>query len=272
MSLRRIGLVARHVFKESVRDRVLYAIGAFAVVLVAASILIAQISAGQDVKIIKDLGLATIELAGIVMSVFVGIGLVAREIDRRSIFALLSKPLPRWEFVVGKYAGLVLTIFVNVVAMTAALYLMLGYLHWSASPAVRLSWDAPAMDVRLLIAVALIFAELALLTAVALLFSAFSSSALLSLVFTLGLFVAGTFSEDLRHFGDIMDVSPIVGHLVGAIGWIVPAFSAFDVKAQVVHALPIGPAFVADTLVYAVVYIAAVLLAAVFLFSRREFR
>jgi ABC-type transport system involved in multi-copper enzyme maturation permease subunit len=272
MSARRIGLVARHVFKESVRDRVLYAIGAFALLLVAASILIAQISAGQDVKIIKDLGLATIELAGIVMSVFVGIGLVSREIDRRSIFAVLSKPLPRWEFVVGKYAGLVLTIVVNVAAMTAALYLMLAYLHWSATPAVRASWDAPAMDARLLIAVMLIVGELALLTAVALLFSTFSSSALLSLVFTLGVFVAGMFSEDLRHFGDIMDVSPVVGRVVATIGWILPSFSAFDVKAQVVHALPVSAAFVAYTLAYAVLYVAAVLVAAVFLFSRREFR
>src|SRR5690606_20224805 len=97
-TLRRIGLVAWHVFKEGVRDRVLYAIGAFALLLVASAILIAQITAGQDVKIIKDLGLAVIELAGVLMAIVIGVGLVAREIDRRSIFSLLTKPLPRWEF------------------------------------------------------------------------------------------------------------------------------------------------------------------------------
>src|SRR5215216_5751916 len=129
---RRIGLVAWHVFKEGVRDRVLYGIAGFALLLVGASLLIGQITAGEDVKMIKDLGLATIELAGILMTVFAGVGLVAREIDRRSIFALLAKPLPRWEFVVGKYFGLVLTIAVNVAAMTAALYLMLAYLDWRA--------------------------------------------------------------------------------------------------------------------------------------------
>src|SRR5205085_10360863 len=116
----RIRLVAWHVFKESVRDRVLYAIAAFAVLLVMASLLIGQITAGQDLKIIKDLGLATIELAGVLMAVFIGIGLVSREIDRRSIYSLLAKPLARWEFIVGKFLGLTLTIAVNVGLMTAA--------------------------------------------------------------------------------------------------------------------------------------------------------
>lgn len=272
MSARRIALVARHVFKESVRDRVLYAIAAFAIVLVGASVLIGQITAGQDVKIIKDLGLAAIELAGIAMSVFVGIGLVSREIERRSIFALLAKPLPRSEFIVGKYLGLVLTIVVNIAAMTAALYLTLAYLHWRTLPDQRLAWDAPAVDPRLLVAVALIAAEMALLTAVALFFSTFSSSALLSLMFTLGLFVAGFFSDDLRHFGDIVDVSPFVATLVGALGWVLPAFSAFDVKAQVVHGVPVSAGFVLWTLGYGAAYIAGLLAASIALFSRREFQ
>jgi len=271
MSARRIALVAMHVFKESVRDRVLYAIAAFAVLLVAASILIGQITAGQDIKIIKDLGLATIELAGIVMSIFVGIGLVSREIERRSIFALLAKPLPRPEFIAGKYCGLVLTIAVNIAAMTVALYIMLAFLDWRVLPAQRLGWDAPAIDPRLLVAVLLIAAETALLTAVALFFSTFSSSALLSLLFTLGVFVAGLFSGDLRHFGDIVEVSPSVAVLVSLLGWGLPAFSAFDVKAQVVHGVPVPPAFVVWTLGYAVAYIAGLLVASIALFSRREF-
>jgi len=271
MSVRRIGLVAWHVFKESVRDRALYAIGAFALLLVGASIAIGQITAGEDVKIIKDLGLATIELAGILMTIFIGVGLVAREIERRSIFALLAKPVPRWEFIVGKYFGLVLTILVNVGAMTAALYLMLGYLDWSALPIERKAWDAAATDPRLLVAVVLIAAELALLTAVSLFFSTFSSSTLLSIVFTVGLFVTGLFSADLRGFGDIVD-APAMAPLVQAIGWIVPAFSAFDVKSDVVHGHPVAAGFVLTTLAYAAVYIATLVAGSVAVFSRREFK
>ena len=126
----RVRLVAWHVFKESVRDRVLFAIAGFALILVAASVLIGQITAGQDVKIIKDIGLATLELAGVLMAVFIGVGLVAREIERRSVYALLAKPVHRWEFVVGKFAGLVGTITVNLLLMTLALFALLAWLEW----------------------------------------------------------------------------------------------------------------------------------------------
>lgn len=270
--MRRIGLVAWHVFKESVRDRVLYAIGAFAILLVIVSLIVGQLSAGEDVKIIKDLGLAVIEAAGGLMAVFIGVGLISREIDRRSIFSLLSKPLPRWEFVTGKYLGLVLTVLVNVAAMTAALYLVLAYLDWQALPVERRAWDAPASDPRLLIAVLMIGAELALLTAVALFFSTFSSSALLSVAFTAGVFLTGCFSADLRGFGDIVDASPMVAAAVSAIGWVMPAFSAFDVKAQVVHGMALPSGFVFFTMSYAALYVMALLAASVTVFSRREFK
>lgn len=272
MTLRRIGLVAWHVFKESVRDRVLYGIAAFACLLVASSLLIGQITAGEDVKIIKDLGLSTIEAAGVLMTVFIGVGLVSREIDRRSIISLLAKPLPRDEFIVGKYCGLVLTIVVNVAAMAAALYLMMGVLTWEALPAERAAWDAPPLDPRLLIAIGMIVMELALLTAVALFFSAFSSSALLSIVLTVGLFVAGQLSNDLRHFGDIVEVTPAVAAAVAAFGWILPSFSAFDVKIQVVHGLPVTGSYIAYTAAYAAAYVVGLLVASALLFSRREFK
>jgi ABC-type transport system involved in multi-copper enzyme maturation permease subunit len=272
MNVGRIGLVAWHVFKESVRDRILYGIGVFALLLVAAAILIAQITAGQDVKIIKDLGLAVIELAGVLMTIVIGVGLVAREIERRSIFALLTKPLPRHEFIIGKYLGLVLTVMVNVAGMAAALYLMLAYARTQIPLANQLVLDAPVVDPRLMLVVVMIGAELSLLTAVALFFSTFSSSGLLSIVFTVGVFVTGLFSADLRQFGDIVDVSPAVASVVQAVGWIVPAFSAFDIKAQVVHGLPLPAWFVEGTLLYAALYIGAILVAAVVLFSRREFK
>ena len=272
MTARRIGLVAWHVFKESVRDRILYGIGAFAIVLVVVSLIVGQLSAGEDVKIIKDLGLAVIELAGALMTVFIGVGLISREIDRRSIFSLLAKPLPRWEFVTGKYLGLVLTVLVNVAAMTLALYLVLTYMDWHALPVERRAWDAPAADPRLLLAVVMISAELALLTAVALFFSTFSSSALLSVAFTVGVFLTGCFSADLRGFGDMVDTSPAVAGLVNGIGWLVPAFSAFDVKSQVVHGLALPSGFVTFTLSYAALYAGALLMASVLVFSRREFK
>ena len=116
-SVRTIATVAVNVFRESVRDKVLYNLVAFAVLLMAASYLIGQLTAGQDIKIIKDLGLAAIATFGLMIAVFIGIGLVWKEVERRSIYALLSKPLSRAEFIVGKYCGLGLTLVVNVTVM-----------------------------------------------------------------------------------------------------------------------------------------------------------
>jgi ABC-type transport system involved in multi-copper enzyme maturation permease subunit len=271
MSTRRIGLVAWHVLKQNIRDRVLYSIGAFAVLLVGASIVIGQMTAGQDLKIIKDLGLAAIELAGVLMSVFIGVSLVSHEIERRSIFNVLSKPISRWEFLAGKYTGLVLTLICNVAALTVALYLMLFWIGASATETVRLSWDAPAADPRLLIAILLITAELALLTAIALFFSTFSSSALLSAVLTAGLFIAGLESGALRQFSQLVDASAM-GRVVSAAGWMVPAFSLFDVKTEVVHGIPIAAARIWLPLAYAAVYATVAMTGAVLIFSRREFR
>jgi ABC-type transport system involved in multi-copper enzyme maturation permease subunit len=269
---RRIGLVAWHVFKESVRDRVLYGIAAFAVLIVAASLLIGQTTAGADVKIIKDFGLAIIELAGVLMAIFVGVGLVSREIDRRSIFALLAKPLARWEFIAGKYLGLVATIAVNVAGMTAALFLMLVWMDWTELEQARKALEAPIVDPALLWAALLIFAELALLTAVALFFSTFSSSGLVSVVLTLGAYIAGHLSRDLRGFGDIVDVSAALAAVVGAIGYIVPAFSEFDLKNEVVHGVPIAAGQITWPLLYAIVYAGTAIGASMLVFSRREFK
>ena len=120
------------VFRESVRDRVPYNLVLFAVLLIASSFLLGQLTAGQDVKIIKDLGLAATAVFGLFIAIFIGIGLVSKEVERRSIYALLAKPISRPQFILGKYAGLVLTLAVNVAVMTVALYAVLAYMTWTA--------------------------------------------------------------------------------------------------------------------------------------------
>src|SRR5213082_1182582 len=102
--MRTIGYIAVNVFKESVRDKVLYNLVIFAVLLMAVSFLLGQLTAGQDIKIIKDLGLAAMSIFGLFIAVFIGIGLVSKEVERRSIYSLLAKPISRAEFITGKYA------------------------------------------------------------------------------------------------------------------------------------------------------------------------
>ena len=196
--------VALAVFRESVRDRVFYNLVLFAVLLIGASILIGQLTAGQDVKIIKDLGLAATSLFGLFIAIFVGINLVSKEVDRRSVYPLFAKPVRRSEFIAGKYAGLLLTLLANVLVMTVALYAVLFFLARGVPAEIQRAWDAPALDPALLKAIALIYVNLAVVTAVALFFSSYSSP-MLSAVFTLGVYVVGQFNADLKNFDRIVD-------------------------------------------------------------------
>jgi len=109
----RVGTVALNTFREAVRDRVLYNLVFFALVMMAAAILVGQISIGIEQIVIVSLGLSAISIIGLLISVFIGVGLVSKEIDKRTLYALLAKPLRRWEFILGKFAGLALTLTVN---------------------------------------------------------------------------------------------------------------------------------------------------------------
>src|SRR5213592_3598121 len=241
--------IAVNVFRESVRDKVLYNLVLFAILLIGASYVLGQLTAGQDVKIIKDLGLAATSMFGLFIAVFIGIGLVSKEVERRSIYALLAKPIHRYQLVLGKYCGLVLTLAVNVAIMAAALYLVLAYMSWGVSSDVVRSWDAPALDPALLEAIGLILVELMVITAIALFFSTFSTP-ILSAAFTFGLFVVGHFSTDLRNFQQVVD-SPAAATLARGLYWVLPNLAQFDVKAQVVHAQPVPLDYVLLTCAYA---------------------
>ena len=268
--MRAVRYIALNVFRESVRDRVLYNLVFFAVLLIGSSYLLAQLTAGQDVKIIKDLGLAAMSLFGLFIAVFIGIGLVSKEVERRSIYSLLAKPISRPQFIAGKYAGLVLTLAVNVAVMAIALYAVLGYLTWIESAEYKASWDAPGTDPALLTAMFLIFVELMLVTAIALFFSTFSSP-ILSAALTFGLYIAGNVNADLKNFEQVVDSRAAVW-LARGLYYLLPDLSAFDVKTQVVHGFPVEAGYVAATTAYGAAYIAALLLAATYIFSKRDFK
>ena len=262
--------IAINVFRESVRDKVLYNLVVFAILLIGASYLIGQLTAGQDVKIIKDLGLAATSMFGLFIAVFIGIGLVSKEVERRSIYALLAKPIHRYQLVLGKYSGLILTLAVNVSVMATALYLVLTFMSWGVAPEARRLWDAPALDPALLKAIGLILVELMLVTAIALFFSTFSTP-ILSAAFTFGLFVVGHFSGDLRNFQDVVD-SPAAARLARGLYWVLPNLAQFDVKDSVVHGVPVPLGYIAMTVGYGALYIAMLLVVSVFIFSRRDFK
>jgi len=253
-------VVAVNTFREAVRDRVLYNLVFFALVMMGAAILVGQISIGIERLVIVNLGLSAISLFGLVMAVFIGVGLVSKEMEKRTLYSLLSKPVRRWEFLAGKYAGLVLTLAVNTSFMTVGLAAALYYV---GRPFLR-------SDASILVAVYFILLELALVTALALFFSCFSSP-MLSTLFTLGIYITGVFAGNIRDFGDLAH-----NHAIKAatkiLYYLVPNFHDFNAIAAAAYGEAIPFSLVWRNTLYAAMYVTLVLLAASAIFSRRNLK
>jgi ABC-type transport system involved in multi-copper enzyme maturation permease subunit len=252
--------IARNTFREAVRDRVLYNLVIFVLLLTAAAIFIGELSGGQERKIIVDLGLSAMLLFGAFIAIFVGVGLVYKEIERRTIYAVFSKPVERGEFLVGKYLGLSLTLLVNVLVMGMGVSLALLYVNRGWDPLISSIWPA----------VLLIYTELMLLTAIALLFSSFSSPALSALL-TFLIFVIGHFSADLKNLAVSLG-STSARWLFTGLYYLLPNLSNYSFITPAAHGRSPSAGFVLASVLYALVYITVVLAAATLVFSRRNFK
>ena len=259
-SLGRISAIARNAFREALRDRVLYNLVLFVLLLTAAAIFIGELSGGQERKIIVDLGLSAMLLFGVFIAIFVGVGLVYKEIERRTIYAIFSKPVGRGEFLLGKYLGLCLTLLVNVLVMGVGVSLALLYVSRGWDSLIPTIWPA----------VLLIYLELMLLTAVALLFSSFSSPALSALL-TFLVFVIGHFSADLKALAASMGSAGARWFFTG-LYYLLPNLSNYSFITPAAHGRTPDAGFVFVTALYALVYIAVILATATLIFSRRNFK
>jgi ABC-type transport system involved in multi-copper enzyme maturation permease subunit len=253
----KIAAIALNTFREAVRDRILYSILAFALLLIGASAILASLSIGQEGRIVKDLGLASSSLFGTFIAIFLGIGLVFKEIERRTLYAIIAKPVHRFQFLLGKYIGLVLTLLVTVGVMA----LLVVGMAW----AVDGHWTP-----GLLLAAALDFLALMIVTAVAILFSTFSTPTL-SAMFTLAVFVMGRLSGDLKLFAEQF-AGPGLRLIVHWLYLILPDLSGFQIGSQIVNDLPLAPSKVALTALYGVAYILMLLLLAIGIFQRRDLK
>jgi len=252
--------IARNAFREAVRDRVLYNLILFALLLIGSAIFLGELSDGQEAKIIVDLGLSAMLLFGVFTAIFVGVGLVYKEIERRTLYAILSKPIGRGQFLLGKYLGLSLTLLVNVVVMGVGVTAALIYVHRGWSPLAGRIWPA----------ILLIYFELLIITAVALVFSSFSSPALSALL-TFFIFVIGHLSADLKALA-ATSTGALTRWLFGALYYLLPNLSNYSVITPTAHGLtpPLGTTIVSG--LYAVVYVALLLALASLIFGRRNFK
>jgi ABC-type transport system involved in multi-copper enzyme maturation permease subunit len=255
----RIGYIAFNTFREAVRDRVLYNLIAFAVLLSGAAVLVGEISIDIERLVVVNLGLTAVSLFGVVVAIFIGIGLVSKEIDKRTLYTVLSRPVRRWEFVVGKFFGLTGTLVVNTFFMALGVFLALLY--------VAHKFDK--MDLWVLIALYFIVLQFLIVCALALLFSSFSTP-LMSAVFTFALFIIGSLAEDLRGFARITHGAG--GWLATAIAYLVPNFSALNVISQVAHGDPVPGRLILYNSLYAALYSTMAISGAVVIFQRRNLK
>lgn len=255
----RLSAITLNTFREAVRDRVLYNLVLFVLLLVASAPLFSQISIGMERLILVNVGLTSISIFGVIIAIFIGIGLVSKEIERKTLYTILSRPVRRWEFIAGKYCGLVMTLVVNAALMTVGFYVAL------LVTAHKLS----AADARLLVAIYFIILEFLMMTAITLFFSSFSTP-IFAAIFAFALFVIGSFGDDLRNFAAISHGT--TQFFATAAAYVVPNFASLNVISQAAHDLPVSGSLVLFNTLYALLYSIAITAGAVLIFERRNLK
>ena len=252
----RIIAIAGNTFREALRDKVLLALIVIAVLVTAAAKIVPPLAVGEGAKIVKDLGLATMTLFCVLIAILVGGRLIYKEVEKRTILTLLAKPVRRWEFVLGKYCGLMLVLIISVALMTLWFTLFLLLTH-------------VPLDIRLLLPIAMLVLELGIVTAVSILFSTFTTP-ISSTVFAFATYFAGNMSRDLLALA-AMNKSLLVKALARFCYYLLPNFSNLDFRALVIHNQLLDPGQVLWAIAYSAIYTTALLLIAILIFQRRNF-
>lgn len=257
ISIPAIGTLAANTMREAIRSKVLYTLLFFAVLLIGTGVLLSTLTYVEGERILQSVGLAAIRLFGAAIAIFIGIGLIHREVERRTIYTILSKPISRGEFLLGKYLGLVATIWLQVLVMGLAF------------AAVSLLAGAP-LGIGHAQALGLAAIELAVVVAFSTLFSSFTTP-MLAALFTTGLYALGHLSRDLRDLGSHSDVET-VRLVASGLHRVLPDLESFNLTTQALHALPVPGSEVVFAGLYGVGYGAILLVLAVLIFERRDFK
>lgn len=254
----RIFSIAKNTFREAIRDRVLYNLILFVLLITASSVLLGELTAGQEARAIVNIGLNAMLLFGVFIAIFVGVGLVSKEIEKRTVFAVFAKPVRRGEFIIGKYLGLCLTLLVNTAIMGAGVSAALIF-----AGATRLAasiWGG----------VFLIFLELTIITAVAIVFSSFSSPALSALL-TFLIFVIGHLSSSLRDLAAALG-SRVTVVVFEAVYYLLPNLAIYSFRTESAIGLTPTANMIGIAVLYAAAYNLVLLAIAAAVFRTRNFK
>ncbi|PIR23936.1 MAG: hypothetical protein COV44_00555 [Deltaproteobacteria bacterium CG11_big_fil_rev_8_21_14_0_20_45_16] len=252
----RIYILAKNTFNEARHNKVLHLAGGFAAVLIVFSLFMGEVSLYQNIKVVKDIGMATISLFGVFVAIYMGVNLLYKELELRTIYTIVSKPVDRFEIILGKYLGIVLVLTVNLVLMTAFLYLTCFVIEFR-------------FDLELIPALVLILFELFIVAVFAVFFSSFSSP-FLSGLFTTGVFMVGRVSNELGLFGERSrnELFKIFATSVQKIF----DLEAFNLRTEVVHQLPVYASDVYYPILYSTFLVAIFLTFSIVIFAKRDFK
>jgi ABC-type transport system involved in multi-copper enzyme maturation permease subunit len=262
--MRRVWAITRNTFREAVRNKILYSLLFFAVVLILSAVAVGRLSLHEEVRMTRDIGLYGIDMFGVIIAIFVGVNLLYKELDLKTVYTILPKPINRWEFVLGKWLGMLFTLAVQVGVMGLVL-------------AGTLALQGAAFDAPLWKAVWLLYVNVVVVTSVAVLFSSFSSP-FLSGFFALGIFIVGRSVPDIELV--VKSVEGAGGAVLAGVVAILPRLHLFYPSGQAlaagaekvsVHGAFVDAPYIGWTTAYGVGYSLAVLLLAMFIFRRRDF-
>lgn len=257
MNFTRVLAIATNGFREVIRDRILYVIGFFALLLIIASRILPSIAVSTDEKILIDLGIGTINILGVIVAIFVGTGLINKEIEKKTVLILIPKPINNTEFIVGKHLGLSAVLVVLVTSMTMIYLALMSFL----------SINYPLNS--LLIAIIYILLELALLIAVTMAFSVFTSSILATLL-SFGVYIMGHLTRDLLQLAKITE-NESIQKLTKTLFLVLPDLERFNLKNEAVYSILPPTGELISNAVYGLLYIVILLIITIFIFSRRQF-
>lgn len=249
--------IALNTTREAIRNKVLYSILFFAFLVVAISALFGSVSLGDQMKFVKDFSLMSISLFSVVIAVVMGVNMLNKELGKKTIFNILSKPVTRTEFILGKFLGLLTTLALIVVVMCGSLLLFLALLEG------RLDWGVVLASVATLM-------EVTIVVGAAVFFSSIVVTPTLAGLFTAATFIAGRSVGYLAYF-DRPEFSPLIKAIAHALSWILPNLGAFYIANQVVYGDSIAPELFLYLAAEAVGRTGILLLLSIAIFSRREF-
>lgn len=249
--------IAMNTAREAIRNRILYSIVFFAVVMVGIAALFGSVSIGDQMKFIKDFSLMAISLFGVIIAIVLGVNLLEQELRRRTIINILSKPVARWEFVIGKFLGLLATLTAIITTMSVGLIAFLAALTGGLDAGLVLAATASLLEVMIVIAVAIFFSSLVVTPA-------------LAGMFTAAWFIAGRSAGYLPHFFSD-EYAPLTRIVVRTVYWILPHLDRFMIADRVVYNDQIDPSYMIALAAYAVAYSGVLTSLSILLFSRREF-